>query len=67
MGNCISKMNKDRFFAYEKKMKNDILFLKGKTRRAVEMATKGGTHVGAHSLLRFSDIMALALIQTGSW
>ena len=44
MENCISKINKDRFFAYENEMKNRILFLKGKIRRAVEMGTKGGTH-----------------------
>ena len=67
MENCISKIYKDRFFAYENEMKNGILFLKGKVRRAVEMGTKGGTHVGVHSLLRFSDIMVLAPIQTGSW
>ena len=26
MGNCISKINKDHFFAFEEEIKNDILF-----------------------------------------
>ena len=29
MGNCFSKINKDHFFAFEEKMKNDITFFKG--------------------------------------
>ena len=30
MGNCFSKINKDHFFAFEEKMKNDITFFKEK-------------------------------------
>ena len=41
MGNCISKVNKDPFLVYEGLMKNDILFSKGMTGRALEMDTRG--------------------------
>ena len=41
MGNCISKINKDHFFVYEDLVKNDILFSKGMTRRALEIVTRG--------------------------
>ena len=67
MGNCISKISKDHFFVCEEKMKNIIPFLKRKTWRALEMGTRGGTHMGAHSLLRFSEIMTFAPLQTGMW
>ena len=29
MRNCILKINKDRFFAFEEEMKNDMLFFRG--------------------------------------
>ena len=67
MGNCISKINKDRFFVYKECMENKTSLGKGKTRHALEMGTRGGRHVGAHSLLRFSEIMTLAPLQTGMW
>ena len=41
MGNCISKINKDHFFAFEEKIRNDISFLKGKTRTDLEIGTRG--------------------------
>ena len=41
MGNCISKINKDHFFAFEEDMKNDIHFFKGKTRCVIEMCDRG--------------------------
>ena len=36
MGNCISKINKDHFLAFEEEIKNEILFFKGKTRCIIE-------------------------------
>ena len=50
MGNCISKMNKYHFFAFEEEMKNDILFIKGKTRCVIEMCTRGKKYTGIHSI-----------------
>ena len=41
MGNCISKINKDYFFAFEEEMKNDILFFKEKTSCVIEMCARG--------------------------
>ena len=41
MGNCISKINQDPFFAFEEEMKNDILFFKGETRSVIEMCARG--------------------------
>ena len=67
MGNCISKINKDRFFVYEEYMKNKTSLEKGKTSRALEVGSRGGTHVGAHSFLGFSEIMTLAPLQTEIW
>ena len=66
MGNYISKINKDPFLVYEEVIKNDFLLAKGVLRRALDMGTKG-TCTGAHSLMRFSEIMTLALLQTGVW
>ena len=40
MGNCISKIIKDYFSAFEEEMKNDILFSNGMTRIALDMATR---------------------------
>ena len=63
MGNYISKINKDPFLVYEEVIKNDFLLAKGV---ALDMGTKG-TCTGAYSLMRFSEIMTLALLQTGVW
>ena len=41
MGNCISKINKDHFFAFEEEMKNNILLFKGRIRCVIEMYTRG--------------------------
>ena len=43
MGNCISKINKDYFFAFEEETKNDTLFFKGKARGDLEMGIRGKT------------------------
>ena len=67
MGNCISKISKGPFLVYEGLMKNDILFSKGIAGRALEMSTRGRTYMETHVLLRFSEIMTLASLQTGVW
>ena len=36
MGNCISKINKEHFLAFEEEIKNEILFFKRKTRCIIE-------------------------------
>ena len=66
MANCISKINKDHFFAFEEFMKNDILFLKGKARLVLDMGTRG-TNMGVHSIRKLQEIMTLAPLQTGVW
>ena len=66
MGNCISKINKDHFFAFEEEIKKMTLFFKGKTRPGLDMVTRG-TYKGSHSIKKFSEIMTLAPLQTGSW
>ena len=45
IGNSISKTNKDCFFIYKELVKNDILFSKGMTGRALEMGTRWGEHI----------------------
>ena len=60
MGNSISKINKDHFFAFEEEVKNDIFFLKGKTMSDLEMGITGKTYTGFHFIKRFSKIMTLA-------
>ena len=54
MGNCISKINKDHFFAFEEKMRNDILFFKGKIRCIIEMCARGKKYTGIHSMKKYS-------------
>ena len=64
MGNCISKINKDLIFVYEKQR---ITFLsKGVLRRVRCMGTKE-TYTGAYSLMRFSEIITLNPLKTGIW
>ena len=65
MGNCISKINKDHFFAFEEKMKNDILFFKGKTTCMIEMCARGKKYTGIHSIKKYSK--TFAPLQTGTW
>ena len=67
MGNCISKINKDRFFVYEEYKKNKTSLEKGKTRRPLEMDTRQRAYMGANYLLTFSKIMTLAPLQAGAW
>ena len=44
MGNFISNINKDLFFAVEELMKNGILFSDGTIRFGIDMLT-AGTHI----------------------
>ena len=67
MGNCISKINKNYFFAFEEEVKNDILFSNRMTRLALDMTTRGKTYMGFHPIKKFSEKMTLALLQTGVW
>ena len=39
MGNCISKINKDRFLGLEEFMKNETSFEKGKARPGLDRLT----------------------------
>ena len=69
MGNCISKINKDLFFAIKEFMKNDILFSNGIKRLSLDMTTRGtdrgGGGVGGTSIIKPPGIMKLAPLQTG--
>ena len=64
MGNYVSRINKDHFFAFEEKMKNDTSFFKGKTRSDLEKAITGKTNAGFHSIKQFSNTITLAPLQT---
>ena len=65
MGNCISNINKDYFFAFEEEMKNECHFFKGTTRIGAEMCARGKIYMGIHSIKKFSNIVKLAPLQTG--
>ena len=66
MGNCISKINKDRFFAVEELMKNDILFSNRISRFGLDTLT-GGTYMRLHSIKKIPKKITLAPLQTGVW
>ena len=66
MGNCISKINKDDFFAVEEFMKNDIFFSNGTIRYHLDMLYRG-TYTGVHSIKKLPEKIALAPFQTGAW
>ena len=67
MGNYISKINKDYFFAFEEEIKNDTSSFKGKAKSNLEKAIRGKTYTGFHSIKKFSNIITLAKLQTGVW
>ena len=54
MGNCISKIKKDHFFAIEALMKNEILFSNGIIRFGLDMLT-GGTYMRLHSIKKIPE------------
>ena len=66
MGNCISKINKDHFFAYKEFMKNDIFFSKGIPGFRVDMFTRR-TYTGTHSIKKFPEKLTQNPLQTGAW
>ena len=65
MGNCISKINKDHFFYFWRGAENDIIFIKGKTRRVIEMCARGKKYTGIHSIKKYSK--TFAPLQTEMW
>ena len=67
MGNCISKINKDHFFAFEELPKNDILLLGRMMRLALDWGTKR-ICMGVYSIKKailYSE--KLAPLQTVGW
>ena len=66
MGNCISKIKKDHFFAIEALMKNEILFSNGIIRFGLDMLT-GGTYMRLHSIKKIPEKITFAILQTGVW
>ena len=65
MGNCISKINKDHFFAFEEDMKNEILFCKGRAKSGIEMCARGKKYTGVYSIKKY--LKTFAPLQTGAW
>ena len=63
MGNCISKINKDRLLDLEEFMKNKTSFEKGKARPGIDRLT-GGTYMRIHSIKGLSR-KTLTPLQTG--
>ena len=57
MGNCISKILKDHFFAFEKGMKNKTSFEKGRVRRGLDMVTSR-TYIKLYSIKKYSKTLA---------
>ena len=53
MGNCISKISKDRLFALEEFMKNKTSFEKGRARPSLDRLTRG-KYTRIHSVKGFS-------------
>ena len=52
MGNCISRISKDRLLALEEFMKNKTSLEKGKARPGLDIHT-GGTYTRIHSIKGF--------------
>ena len=65
MGNCISKILKHYFFAFEELLKNDTLLSGGMMRLALEWGTKR-KYTGVH-LIRKTTYSKTSLLQTGMW
>ena len=66
MGNCISKINKDHFFAYEEFIKNDIFFSKGIPKLKLDMFIRG-SYTGAYSMKKIPEEITPTPLQTGVW
>ena len=66
MGNCISKISKDRLLALEEFMKNKTSFKKGEAMTGLDTLT-GGTYTRIHSIKGLSKKNTFAPLQTGMW
>ena len=64
MGNCISKISKDRFLDLEEYLKNMTSFEKGRVRPGLDIITGGG-YKRIHSIEKYSK--TLDPLQTGAW
>ena len=64
MGNCISKINEDRFLGLEEFMKNNTIFEKGKIRPGLDRLV-GGTYMRIYPIKKYSK--KLAPFQTCMW
>ena len=66
MGNCLSKISKDRLFGLEKFIKNATFFEKRKVKPSLYRLT-GGTYTRIHSIKGLSKKETFAPLQTGVW
>ena len=66
MGNCISKISRDRLLGLEEFMKNKTSFEKGNVRPGLGRLT-GGTYTRIHSIKGLSKKETFASLQTGAW
>ena len=64
MGNCISKINKDRFLDLEEYFKNMTSFEKERVRPALVIIIGGG-YTRIHSIEKY--LKTLDPLQTGAW
>ena len=58
MGNCISKISKDRFLAFKEFMKNETSFEKEEARPGLDRLA-WGTYMRIHSIKRLPEIITL--------
>ena len=66
MGNCISKISKDRLLAFVEFMKNKTFFEKGRKSPSLDSLT-GGTYKRIHSIKGLSKKETFAPLQVGMW
>ena len=66
MGNCISKINKDHFFACEEFIKNNIFFSNGIKRLKLDMFTRG-SYMRAQSIKKLPEKITPTPLQTRAW
>ena len=66
MGNCISKISKDRILGLEEFMKNKTSFKKGKARPGLDRLTRR-IYTRIHSIEGLSKKERFAQLETGVW
>ena len=66
MGNCISRISKDRLLDLEEFMKNATSSEKVRVRPGLDSLT-GGTYTRIHSIKGLSKKEAFAPLQAGAW